>query len=61
MSLNETKRKTITVDELANQLGLSRNKTYAAIKAGEIPAVRIGKRILIAVDAAERLLAGGAV
>lgn len=54
------KKKTISVEELAAQLGLSRNRTYEALNEGEIPAVRIGKRFLIAADTADRLLAGAA-
>ncbi len=37
----------LTVEETARYLRLSRGSTYAAIKRGDIPTVRIGRRILI--------------
>lgn len=49
-------RKTIPVEELAKQLGVSRNFAYGKVKSGEIPAVRVGRRWLIPADAADRLL-----
>jgi excisionase family DNA binding protein len=52
-----TTRKTISVPEAGRQLGLSRNGAYEAVKRGEIPVVRIGKRILVPADAIDRLLA----
>ena len=45
--------------DAARALGLGRNATYEAIARGDIPSVRIGKRILVPVKALERLLAGG--
>ena len=40
-------RLTYSVDEAAEALGISRASAYEAIKKGEIPFVKIGKRILI--------------
>ena len=37
----------LTVNEVAKMLGLSRNSTYEGIRRGEIPHIRIGKRLLI--------------
>ena len=37
----------LTVEEAARELGISRVSAYQAVKVGEIPSVRIGKRILI--------------
>jgi excisionase family DNA binding protein len=45
---------TYSVDDLARILGISRNGAYAALRAGMIPHIRIGKRFVIpkaAVDA----------
>ena len=42
-----TSRLTLTVDEAAELLGLSRGGAYAACAAGEIPTVRLGRRILV--------------
>ena len=43
-------RATITVPEAATMLGLSESATYEAVTRGEIPAVRIGRRVLIVRD-----------
>ncbi len=40
-------RLTITVEEAAAHLGISRNSAYEAVRRGEIPSVRIGGRIVI--------------
>jgi excisionase family DNA binding protein len=50
-------RKTITVTEAGAQLGLGRNSAYEAAKRGEIPTVKIGRRLLVPRDAVDRLLA----
>ena len=39
-------------------LGLGRNATYEAIRRGDIPSIKIGKRVLVPRAALERLLAG---
>ena len=49
---------TMTVEETALALGLSRNSCYQAVETGSIPSIRIGKRILIPRYALEQLLAG---
>ena len=38
---------TITVDEAAFYLGISRNSAYEAVRRNEIPNIRIGRRIVI--------------
>ena len=50
------KRLTFTVVEAATLLGIGRNSAYEAIKAGILPSVQIGRRILIPRAALERLL-----
>jgi excisionase family DNA binding protein len=47
-----------TVEEARYRLGLSRGGCYEAIRRGEIPSIRIGKRILIPKSALLRLLDG---
>jgi excisionase family DNA binding protein len=37
----------LTVAETAQLLGLGKEATYRAIQKGEIPSVRIGKKILV--------------
>jgi excisionase family DNA binding protein len=45
-----------TVEEAAALLGISRSFAYEAVQRGEIPSMRIGKRILVPKAALERLL-----
>ena len=54
----EEERLTVTVDEAAKAIGVSRVSLYNAISRGEFTSVlRIGKRILIPKAALEKLLA----
>ncbi|EAQ35620.1 hypothetical protein NB311A_17629 [Nitrobacter sp. Nb-311A] len=46
---------TITVPEAAERLGVSRNLAYEAARRGDIPTIRIGKRLLVPTAAFERL------
>ena len=39
--------KTISVKKAAKLIGIGRDSAYAAVKCGEIPAVRIGKRFRV--------------
>jgi excisionase family DNA binding protein len=54
----EEKRLTLTVEEAAEILGLSRAFAYEAVRRGEIPSIRIGRRILVPKAALDRLLSG---
>lgn len=49
-------RLTVTVEEAAEMLGVSRNSAYVAVRSGELPSVRIGKRIVVPKSALVRLL-----
>ncbi|MEM9655580.1 MAG: helix-turn-helix domain-containing protein [Actinomycetota bacterium] len=40
-------RLTLTVDEVAGLLGVSRSTAYECIRTGEIPSVTFGRRILV--------------
>lgn len=61
MKVNEAaEAKVMTVAEAAAALRLSRNATYAAIAAGELPSLRVGRRILVPRAALYRLLNGAA-
>jgi len=46
----------LTVEEAAHLLRIGRNSAYEAIRRGEIPAIRIGHRLLVPRAALERLL-----
>jgi excisionase family DNA binding protein len=50
-------RLTLTIEEAAIMLGVSRNAAYAAAKTGELPIIRIGKRKLVPRAALEKKLA----
>ena len=49
---------TMSVLEACKRLGISKNLGYEAIRRGEIPAIRVGKRLLVPRAALERLLSG---
>ncbi len=49
-------RLTLTVEEAARILGISRAFAYEAVARGEIPCIRIGKRILVPIAGLNRLL-----
>ena len=50
-------KSTLSLPEAANALGIARSSAYEAARRGEIPTIRIGKRILVPVVALERMLA----
>ena len=50
-------RLTYTVDEAAQLLGISRNSAYEAARCGEIPTIRVGRRILVPRNRLRELLA----
>jgi len=54
----ENKKLTFTVDETAKMLGIGRNSAYEAIARGEIPIIKVGKRLLVPKAALEKLLDG---
>jgi excisionase family DNA binding protein len=47
---------TMTVEEAAAALGISRGLAYQAAHDGSIPTIRIGRRLLVPRRALERLL-----
>ena len=61
MSECEPQRATTTVEAAAKRLGIGRNQAYAAAARGEIPVIRIGKRLLVPIAALERLVTGDTV
>lgn len=60
MDSQTAERHTLTVDETAERLGISRNGAYDAIRRGELPALRIGRRLVVPRAALDRLLTGAA-
>jgi excisionase family DNA binding protein len=55
---HKAERKTLTIPETAKVLGIGLNQAYEAARRGEIPTIKIGKRILVPVAALERKLRG---
>ena len=55
----ETERKTYKIEEAGRLLGVGRNQAYEAAKRGEIPTIKIGKRLLVPRAALDRLLDSG--
>ena len=55
----ETEKLTLTVDEAAKILGIGRQLAYNRVKTGEIPVIKIGRRLLVPRKALERLLEQG--
>jgi excisionase family DNA binding protein len=49
-------RLTLTVEEAGTLLGISRAFAYEAVNRGDIPSIRIGRRILVPKAALERML-----
>jgi excisionase family DNA binding protein len=47
---------TVTVDEAAALLGLSRNGTYNAVRDGSLPSIRVGRAIRIPTSKLRALL-----
>ena len=43
----DTERRTLSVEEAARIIGISRTTAYACVRSGAIPSVRYGKRIVI--------------
>jgi excisionase family DNA binding protein len=49
-------RETLTVEETADRLGISRALAYKAARRGELPIIRIGRRYLVLKAELERML-----
>ena len=49
-------RETYTVTEAARILGIGRSAAYEGVQSGQIPHIRVGRRILVPHVALERLL-----
>jgi len=55
-SIGAEPRLTLTVAEAADLLGIGLRQAYTGVRAGEIPSVRIGHRILVPRSQLNRLL-----
>ena len=60
MGTNPAEPQTLTVEEAAARLGISRTLAYELAKTGRLPApvIRLGRRLVVTRRALERVLAG---
>lgn len=49
-------RPTMTVDETASVLGVSRSTAYESIRTGDIPSIRLGRRLVVPTAAVRKML-----
>ncbi len=49
----------VDVETAAKRLGIGRQAGYAAVRRGQIPALRFGRRLVVPVAALERMLETG--
>jgi excisionase family DNA binding protein len=54
--MDQMEDRTISVPEAGRRVGLSKNAAYKAAKAGEIPALRFGRKLRVPIVALERML-----
>ena len=59
MTLDDDLPPILTVEQTAKILGISRGLAFAAVRSGEIPCIRIGRRILVPRDTLFRLIGQG--
>jgi excisionase family DNA binding protein len=51
-------RRTYSIEEAAQMLGVSRNHAYDMAKEGQLPAIKLGKRLVIPKAPFDRMLDG---
>jgi len=49
---------TLTIQETADLLGISRSKAYEAARVGQIPSIRVGTRLLVSRRRLEQMIDG---
>jgi len=52
---------TLTIPEAARLLGISISKTYEAARMGQLPAIKVGTRVLVSRRRLEELIDGRAL
>jgi excisionase family DNA binding protein len=50
-------RITLTVEEAGGRLCISRTLAYELVRRGEIPSIRLGRRVLVPIQALDRMVA----
>ena len=56
--LAEAQRRTLSVEQAARQLGISRSSAYSYARDGLIPTIKLGERVLVPKAAFEKLMKG---
>lgn len=56
MTLDDDLPPILTVEQTAKVLGISRGLAFAAARSGDIPSIRIGRRILVPRDRLRQML-----
>lgn len=51
-----TEQPTMTVEQTGEALGISRSTAYDGVASGEIPSIRVGRRLLVPTAAVRRML-----
>jgi excisionase family DNA binding protein len=51
-----TARPTLSVEEAGEFLGISRASAYEGVRSGQIPSIRIGRRIVVPTAALRRMV-----
>jgi excisionase family DNA binding protein len=51
-----TEQPTMTVEATGTALGISRTTAYEGVASGEIPSIRVGRRLLVPTAAVRRML-----
>ncbi len=59
VAMDRSERLVVSVAEAAEMLGISRTLAYDLVARGELPALRLGGRIVVLLRPLERLLDGG--
>lgn len=52
----DDRRLTLSIDEVAEILGISRGLVYGLVARGELPSIRFGRRILVPTRAVDELV-----
>lgn len=58
--MENSQKYVLSVEDAGKRLGLSRPSAYQAVKRGELPVIRIGRRLLVPVAALEKMLENAA-
>ena len=57
LAQKQAQRRTVSIQEAAKILGIGPDQAYNAARLGQIPTIRLGRRLLVPLPALEKLLA----